>query len=337
MISYLNILSAVALRTNQIPGGDAASRVTNYGTSLISPNLDGVDVPAPALKQDILAVEKELAMMIANSTNELYRSHLAGRSASVANRGAIPIIDNASKSFIGSFDGIFDVTDNKSLTEQPRNVVERYILNPGSFWKIRPYYFHKEGTTLVHTRDNVYYRGCVWDYETQATAYDTATATKGFTFATSDVDITDNTITETAHGLKTGMRIRFTTTGTLPASLQLSTDYYAIALDADTFQVALSVSNALGGIEDNITDVGTGTHTLTTQGVGTSPLPQELEVLWVCKVLAQLAQEDWYVGESEFYRTFALEKQLEIVEGKLRMMQMPSMPRNTAKADAVAE
>jgi len=59
-------------------------------------------------------------------------------------------------------------------------------------------------------------------------------------------------------------RMQFTTTGTLPAGLSLATDYYSIRLSDTTFKVATSYANAVAGTAVNITDAGTGTHTINT-------------------------------------------------------------------------
>lgn len=83
-----------------------------------------------------------------------------------------------------------------------------------------------------------------------------------FTFATTDVDTSGDDITETGHGFATGDGpFQFATTTTLPAGLSLSTDYWAIRVDADQFQVATSLANALALTQVDITSQGTGTHT----------------------------------------------------------------------------
>jgi len=61
----------------------------------------------------------------------------------------------------------------------------------------------------------------------------------------------------------TGTKVRLTTTTTLPAGLALATDYYVIALSSTTFSLATSYANAVAGTAINITDAGTGTHTVT--------------------------------------------------------------------------
>ena len=60
----------------------------------------------------------------------------------------------------------------------------------------------------------------------------------------------------------TGTKVQFTTTDTLPAGLSINTDYYLIFQSTTTFKVASSLANALAGIAIDITDTGTGTHTV---------------------------------------------------------------------------
>ena len=73
----------------------------------------------------------------------------------------------------------------------------------------------------------------------------------------------DDNVTLTAHGMETGDGpFQFSTTTTLPAGLSLTTDYWAIKTAATTFMVATSLANALAGTQVDITDAGTGTHTI---------------------------------------------------------------------------
>jgi len=63
--------------------------------------------------------------------------------------------------------------------------------------------------------------------------------------------------------LLTGTRVRLTTTTTLPGGLATATDYYFIRMSDTTFELATSYANAVAGTQINITDAGTGTHTVT--------------------------------------------------------------------------
>jgi polygalacturonase len=62
---------------------------------------------------------------------------------------------------------------------------------------------------------------------------------------------------QTGHG-----PLRVTSTTTLPAGLALSTDYWWIKVTSSTGKLATSYANAIAGTAVDITDTGTGTHTL---------------------------------------------------------------------------
>lgn len=59
-------------------------------------------------------------------------------------------------------------------------------------------------------------------------------------------------------------RVQLTTTTTLPAGLSLATDYYVIKVTDTTCKFATSYANAVAGTNVDITDAGTGTHTINT-------------------------------------------------------------------------
>lgn len=74
---------------------------------------------------------------------------------------------------------------------------------------------------------------------------------------------TDDNVSLAAHLMETGDGpFQFTTTVTLPAGLVLVTDYWTIKTAAGTFKVATSLANAKAGIAVDITDTGTGVHTI---------------------------------------------------------------------------
>lgn len=60
-----------------------------------------------------------------------------------------------------------------------------------------------------------------------------------------------------------GTKVRLTTTTTLPAGLSTNTDYYVIRLSSTTCRFATSYANYVAGTYVDITDTGTGTHTIT--------------------------------------------------------------------------
>lgn len=69
----------------------------------------------------------------------------------------------------------------------------------------------------------------------------------------------------------TGTAVTVSSTGTLPAGLSASTNYFVIRVDQNsgTFKLATTITNADAGTAINITDAGTGTHTVTTVNPGT--------------------------------------------------------------------
>lgn len=78
-------------------------------------------------------------------------------------------------------------------------------------------------------------------------------------------DPTTDQLAATAHGRSTGDGpVQFTTTTTLPAPLQLLTDYWLVKVDADHVKVATTFENSIDSVPTTIdlTDAGTGTHKL---------------------------------------------------------------------------
>ncbi len=63
--------------------------------------------------------------------------------------------------------------------------------------------------------------------------------------------------------LHRGDGVEATTTGTLPAGLSLATRYFAIPVTATTYKLATTLAGARAGTAIDITDAGSGTHTLT--------------------------------------------------------------------------
>jgi len=75
--------------------------------------------------------------------------------------------------------------------------------------------------------------------------------------------MTYTSTTNLPSNILTGTRVRLTTTTTLPAPLATATDYYVIRMSDGTFELATTYANAIAGTQINITDAGTGTHTIT--------------------------------------------------------------------------
>ena len=94
--------------------------------------------------------------------------------------------------------------------------------------------------------------------------------TRAAVFASSDVNTSQDSVTATGHGLITGMP--FTYTGNI-TGLTSGNTYYAIVINEDVLQFASSKNNAIGGSPTNLTNVGSGNHTLTINSV-TGMTPQ---------------------------------------------------------------
>lgn len=77
-----------------------------------------------------------------------------------------------------------------------------------------------------------------------------------------EVSTSGETVSIPAHGYITDLKVQLTTTGTLPAGLSTSTDYYIINASSST----VSFAAAAGGSAINITDTGTGVHTVAVEG-----------------------------------------------------------------------
>ncbi len=91
---------------------------------------------------------------------------------------------------------------------------------------------------------------------------DTNNAT--FLFSSGSVD---DEWTDTAHGYLTGLLVTFSAEGTGAPEFTTSTNYYVIRVDANTFQLASSLANALAGtqIEGTVNSSGTWTVLVSAQ------------------------------------------------------------------------
>ncbi len=67
---------------------------------------------------------------------------------------------------------------------------------------------------------------------------------------------------------ESGRPVRFTSTGTLPGGISLNTDYYLYFVSNIQFKVCTSLENVESGVYVNITNAGTGVHTVSTVAVG---------------------------------------------------------------------
>ncbi len=80
-----------------------------------------------------------------------------------------------------------------------------------------------------------------------------------------DTEIALSTITIPTTGYATGLKVRFTTDGTLPTGLAEATDYYLTAITSDVLLVSSSRENLESGVYETILADGDGTHTIVPQ------------------------------------------------------------------------
>ncbi len=117
--------------------------------------------------------------------------------------------------------------------------------------------------------------------------------------ATSDVVTVSNSINY--RGNNQGMAVTLTTTGTLPAGLATDTIYYIIPLGSGgiNFRLATSLKNVFTPTYINITDEGTGTHTIT------PVMPSEIKHFakaWNDNIFAiDKDQKLWFYSDNIFF------------------------------------
>lgn len=68
-------------------------------------------------------------------------------------------------------------------------------------------------------------------------------------------------VTWTGHGLTSGQRVQFTTTGALPTGISASTTYWVTVIDANTFNLSTSLANAQSATFVATSGTQSGVHT----------------------------------------------------------------------------
>jgi hypothetical protein len=81
--------------------------------------------------------------------------------------------------------------------------------------------------------------------------------------SSSDINVAADSFTEASHGFSTGLALLYTTvSGTAPTGLTDQTTYYAIPVNANSFQLSDTSTGAVAGLEIDITAVtGSGSFT----------------------------------------------------------------------------
>ena len=81
-------------------------------------------------------------------------------------------------------------------------------------------------------------------------------------------------VTINNHGLKTGDNVMLSTMGSLPTGLLPNVNYWVIHINANTFNLALSLENALMNVKINTSGTQNGVHSLANQN---NPVPDDLK------------------------------------------------------------
>jgi hypothetical protein len=108
-------------------------------------------------------------------------------------------------------------------------------------------------------------------------------------FASTDLNTATDTINDVAHGFSTGQQVKYTSSGTLfsvaGSAVTVSRTFYIIRIDADNYQLADSLANAVGGTELDLTAQGSGNHTATPVS---KVMPEGVRSLLVSKASTKL-------------------------------------------------
>ena len=119
-------------------------------------------------------------------------------------------------------------------------------------------------------------------------------------FAITAVVITTEKITVT-NDIPTGTEIQFSSTGVVPAPLVTGTIYYAINVDVTHIKVATNPVNAAAGTAVDLTDVGSGTHTLDI-GSGSSTVERQAVINRAEQLIESLTHDYFYEKAFVIYR-----------------------------------
>ena len=169
------------------------------------------------------------------------------------------------------------VYDNRLITDITRRtrIVEQlsvdpyallpYVITEGERPEDVAYYYYGDQNKvwMVYLANNIIDPYTQWPlddsnlYQTLVKKYSVGP----IVFGNGDVDVVNNTIRLTGHGLKTTDPIRYTNGLTAPAPLNSGTTYYAVFVDENIVKLATTAANATNGITIDITSVGAGSFT----------------------------------------------------------------------------
>jgi hypothetical protein len=171
-VPYTILVRNVAVRINALTG---ATQPAELETAYTITPLTAGDVqessifPFSAIQDAVLLAEQKLAQTIAETKDHAWRAVLISQTDELANNATLPAQDENGLSIIGVYGDVFDSTNERVLSEQPVEVIQRRLNTP-ALWKIPVYHFAMTGDSIVHTRTNVRIEVCVWDYLNQEAA-----------------------------------------------------------------------------------------------------------------------------------------------------------------------
>lgn len=119
-------------------------------------------------------------------------------------------------------------------------------------------------------------------------------------FATTAVDIATEQITVT-NDIATCTELQFSSTGAVPSPLVAGTIYYAIRVDATHIKVATTPVNAAAGTAIDLTDVGSGTHTLDI-GSGSSEADRQATIDRAEQLIERITRDFFYTKNFSVYQ-----------------------------------
>lgn len=156
------------------------------------------------------------------------------------------------------FTGRYQIlNNNKAVVDQDLNyVIDNVVdLDNGTYFSLDPgeskeYALDVQANCILVTSDVAV-----------AVATDTNTTSGVATFT---VDSATDVLSTSSKDIfpYTAQQVTLTTTGTLPAPLAINTTYYVISRGSNELLLATNSANAISGTQIDITDTGTGVHTL---------------------------------------------------------------------------
>ncbi len=160
---------------------------------------------------------------------------------------------------------VTDITRRPRIVEQLATdpyAILPYVVKEGERPEDVAYYYYGDQNKvwMVYLANNIVDPYIQWPLDDQNLYYTLLKKYEisGLTFTNSNVNIDADTITLTAHTLKTTDPIVFTVGSAVPAPLVSGTTYYAIFVDENTIKLASSASNAINGTAINLTSIGDG-------------------------------------------------------------------------------